>query len=643
MKNGSRILSWRVLFAQTILSVFAYVFMEWLFFATKPSFMDTLPWAQKLELLLLTGLVTLGALLPVLIILRILGWIPGFLKQRQVFLYLGAAIPALVAAALSLLLIDNFTYALFQWGIVTSREYARAVYMVLIFALAAFWYWKMLSNMRLRRSAHSATEKEPPGKARLSAWQHSQGLLALILIAGSACFAVGRITSSAEILRGTTALLENRPHIIILGGDGTVVSNMSLYGYERDTTPNLRQLAETSLLAENNFTNSDHSTGSVFSMLTGKYPAQTRLLYAPNILQGADSVEHLPGILQRAGYTTVQITLPYYLDAYDVNMQEGFDVVNQRLIGPNLLFRIARRINLEDAGYFLLRLSERISDRMLHIFFVRDMPDPYREVIQALDPRTRSLLSDSERVDRLIRLLQQVDTPYFFHIHLLDTHGPRFEPHTQVYSTGETQDQDWMPDFFDDAVLEYDSYVGMILDALEENGLMDHTVLVVYSDHANNWRADDRIPLLFHFPNGEFAGRIPQNTQNLDVAPTLLDYLGMEKPSWMSGQSLIGGELSATRPIFSAGVVGVECLPPDYWCETDTTKETSAFQQFGYIQLIVCQDLYHLSLTDNTLTKTLVRGHTAPCPQADLPDNQEAHQIILDHLFQYGFDISPLE
>jgi len=228
-------------------------------------------------------------------------------------------------------------------------------------------------------------------------------------------------------------------------------------------------------------------------------------------------------------------------------------------------------------------------------------------------------------------------------VHLMNTHGPRFYPAKHVFSAGKVQDQDWMVDFFDDSVLEYDAFIGRVMNVLESDGLMDQTIWIVYSDHANGWRADDRIPLLFRFPDGEFAGRIEDNTQNIDIAPTILDYLGMEIPTWMSGNSLIGPRLSPLRPIISTGVGYILCEPPDWWCEIDASRTSTAFNQFGYIQLVVCQGLYRLELNSNEFNEYLLPGHTSPCSQNHLLTEEEARQIILEHLSTYGFDVSSLE
>jgi hypothetical protein len=339
----------------------------------------------------------------------------------------------------------------------------------------------------------------------------------------------------------------------------------------------------------------------------------------------------------------VEIAFPYYIDAYDVNLQVGFDVVNERSVDQGRFFRYARQFQLGDVAYFIPRLSERILDRLGHIFFIRDMPDPYHYVIQAVDPNIMKQMNDEVRITQLIRQLREAKQPLFVHIHLMYTHGPTFTPRKQVFSAGEEQTRNWMPDFFDDAVLDFDSYVGELLDELTSSGMLDQTVLVVYSDHVHGWQTNARIPLLFRFPNGEFAGRIRNNTQNLDIAPTLLDYLGMEKPGWMPGRSLLAGEPESTRPIISAGVIGLDCPPPDWWCAIDQSLVKPPFYQFGYLQIVICQKLYTLTLSTNQLSESDVSGHTAPCNENTLPNGTQVRRIMLDHLRTYGFDVSSLE
>jgi hypothetical protein len=345
--------------------------------------------------------------------------------------------------------------------------------------------------------------------------------------------------------------------------------------------------------------------------------------------------------LERSGYLTYQITFPYYIDAYDLNMQEGFDEVNGRSIVQSKIFLQARRFHLEEVGYFLPRLYERITSRLLHIFYIHSMPDPYSYVIQAVNPDRQPQLSDQERFRQLTHLLLRSDQPVFVHVHMMGTHGAEFYPRRRVFSAEENQSAEWMPDFYDDAILDFDAYVGELLTALKNNDLMDQTVIVIYSDHADQWRSNDKIPLLFHFSKGEYAGKIKNNTQNLDIAPTLLDYLGLKKPSWMSGQSLLQGEPPILRPILSARYVGEVC--EGWWCTLDSRLVRPPFYQFGSIQLIVCQGMYTLNLNTQILSEAVVDGHTAPCAADQLPTESEERAIIKEHLRTYGFDTSSLK
>ncbi|MEJ2562984.1 MAG: hypothetical protein P8Z42_09865, partial [Anaerolineales bacterium] len=220
MSETDRRFSWRLLFTRTILFAFAYAFMEWLFFATQQSFMDAFSLSMKLGLWLLVGLAATLIVLPLLILLRLLGLIPGFLKRREVFLRLGAAIPAIVGAVLTLLLIDNFTNTVLHFGIVTSRSWLRAGYAVLILLILAFWYLQVIRSIHPQGKAESPG-KNPAGSIRMSAWQGVQCSAAVLILVVSSIVCTTRVAAATHGLGGKTARLERTPHIILLGGDGT--------------------------------------------------------------------------------------------------------------------------------------------------------------------------------------------------------------------------------------------------------------------------------------------------------------------------------------------------------------------------------------------------------------------------------------
>jgi len=108
-----------------------------------------------------------------------------------------------------------------------------------------------------------------------------------------------------------------------------------------------------------------------------------------------------------------------------------------------------------------------------------------------------------------------------------------------------------------------DDGVGKLQDYLAEKGLAENTIVVYTSDQGfflgeHGWydkrfmyEEAFRTPLLVRYPKEIRAGaRIDRLVQNLDLAPTLLDYAGIPAPSSMQGESfrdLVGGKTTEWR------------------------------------------------------------------------------------------------
>ena len=105
----------------------------------------------------------------------------------------------------------------------------------------------------------------------------------------------------------------------------------------------------------------------------------------------------------------------------------------------------------------------------------------------------------------------------------------------------------------------FDTVLGEFLKQLEADGLLDQSVLVVYGDHKawlgdpadferlleryagfppraqgldyRYWQAARRVPLLIRLPHDQSAGRRSITAGHLDIAPTVLDLLGIHDPN----------------------------------------------------------------------------------------------------------------
>ncbi len=623
--------AWNNLFFLTIVAAYFYVFMEWLFFVTKPSFMDLMGWIEKVEILLVTGFIIAMVSGILLLICFGLDFLITRRRRTALLLYVGTLIPATILSVTCLLLVDNFTYTIFKFGIVSTDSILRWAYGMAFIVSFIYLYTRILAASGLRGEIRPHKQV-----SRISSLLMGSLMMvsALPVLADVGVGYFNRLESMG--IQGSPGRIARRPNILLLGSDGLSAENLSAYGYNRDTTPTLRKLAQDSLLAENAFPNAAHSSGSDISILTGKAPTKSRVLYPPDILKGADAYQHLPGILSKMGYSTVELGVTYYVDAYQMNLLDGFDSVNLSTYNENEVVRFARERGGGDTVYFASRLAERVFSRLSHIFFIKKMINPYTIVIQPISKQ-----SDRERLERLEALIRESDRPLFVHIHMMGTHGPRFTPEQQVFSVGEVQDKDWMTDFYDDGILNFDRYVGEILDTLMTTGKLDNTVIIIYSDHAMISEIRHRTPLIMHFPNREYVGRIQNNVENLDIAPTILDYMGLPQPDWMDGRSLLKSNFSEHRLIFSSGIFYAVSIGGGFRA-VDTSRAKPPFYQFGYINMIDCSNWYRLDLIRFTLLSGKIPGHTSPCNEDSMPTLEQAKAEMVKYLADNGFDVSTI-
>ena len=193
-----------------------------------------------------------------------------------------------------------------------------------------------------------------------------------------------------------------------------------------------------------------------------------------------------------------------------------------------------------------------------------------------------------------------------------------------------------MDEFYADAILDYDGYVKALVDYLKEIDEYNNTIIVISTDHGQGWVTDERLPMVIHFPNDEYAGVITENTQNLDVAPTLLDYLGVEEPAWMSGKSLLS-PISNKRLILS-GDTNQMAVMDGFWA-LYATRIKPPFYQFSSITAIQCQNIYEINLKDLTLAQSTVDNYVDPCPESELDSSAEIRAKLGEILQGYGFTL----
>jgi arylsulfatase A-like enzyme len=98
-------------------------------------------------------------------------------------------------------------------------------------------------------------------------------------------------------------------------------------------------------------------------------------------------------------------------------------------------------------------------------------------------------------------------------------------------------------------IVELDQQVGIILDQLELDGLLDSTIVVFYTDHGGPLPRQKRllydsglhVPMIVRFPRRQHAGTIDdQLISFVDLAPTMFSLAGIEPPGYLDGQAFLG-------------------------------------------------------------------------------------------------------
>ena len=586
-------------FNLTILAAYFHALMEWLFFVTQSSSLSTLSLLEKFKVLFSTGGVLAFLLLALLLIL-----ILPSLKWK----FLGYIPAALMLSVTAMVMIDNFSYTVFKFGIVSVVGAWRLIYTV-VFLLIFYWMFRFVQRQKLWKNASLLT-------------------LSLLAISIVGIYSIYRSRSpymSGFVPEAREASTEY-PNIIILGSDGLSASYLSAYGFEGNTTPFISELTKTSLVAENAFPNASSTTGSTTSALTGKMPAAVQVFRYPDILSQEDSFEHMPGILKHMGYKTVQIGTTYYVDAKKLNLLDGFEIVNNVSFENPLLDAIQPLLGNSSSAYFLQTVAERASDRLFHIFFVKEMENPFQQVN---NPKFR--MTDGERVDQIINLLETSDRPVFVFSHFMNTHGPHFSSGDRASTEeSEEEEKEWDVELYKEAIRSFDDNVRELYTYLEESGKLDNTIIVIYTDHGYRYVINQRIPLIIHFPNDEYAGPIKNNVQVIDLPATLLDYIDKDQPEWMTGTSLLQGEPPVMREIISTTAGSPKKIKPPFY-------------QIKSLQFIVCQKWYSWNVQDNEFKTGEVKSHTAKCDPTLLPTDDEVQKKMLEFFKKYKYDTNSIE
>lgn len=283
---------------------------------------------------------------------------------------------------------------------------------------------------------------------------------------------------------------EGRPNIVLIIGDDISIDDHGAYGHPHIRTPNLDALAAAGLRLTNAYLTTPQCSPSRSSIITGRYPHNTG---APELHMG---------------------------------LPEG------QTIFPRLL---------RESGYFTAAMGKW------------HLGEPAKE---AFDLMGDSRPSGAERWVKTLRNRPK-DRPFFMWFASIDAHrdwqpdpdAPPHDPSDAVappYMVDGPETREDLAKYMDE-VQRLDRYVGEVVSELERQGILDQTLLIYMADNGRAFPRDKawlydggiKTPFILHWPRGlKERGMVSDSLISaIDIAPTLLEVVGIQIPDTVQGVS----------------------------------------------------------------------------------------------------------
>ena len=351
-----------------------------------------------------------------------------------------------------------------------------------------------------------------------------------------------------------------KPNILLITMDTVRADHVSAYGYERDTTPNLREFAREATRYERTIATDGFTLPTHASIFTGMYPGWHGATRQPDRSSGAplppDS-RTLAGILRANGYWTAETAANYgYLGNW-TGLTQGFDLSE---------IKMAMHLSDPDRPFYLRELARKILRMAVRTAdfdgYTLRAPDINRNAYAMLEEaRTRQ-------------------KPFFLFLNYMDAHAPYLppQPFRDRFSAGDPdmkpvsaedftairdavnagkrtldeQEKRYLVSQYDAGIACIDFHIKKLLTRLRELGLYDNTLIIITADHGESfgdhglmehafgslYQDEVRVPLLVKYPGRHEAQRSDALVSQVDFLPTVLDVAGIAAPRGLQGRSL---------------------------------------------------------------------------------------------------------
>ena len=383
-------------------------------------------------------------------------------------------------------------------------------------------------------------------------------------------------------------------NIVMIMCDSLRQDHLGCYGNDWIETPNIDRLAGESVVFENAYPEGLPTLPVRTALFTGNYTLTNRF-WQELLPQDVTMAE----ILDELDYKSAMITDTFHLFKPNMNYHRGFH--NFRWIRGQSIDAYAVKPHGKD-------LTQYISPKMRGAWTIR-IVDQYLRNTADRDPNNEeeyfSALVRNESVQWL-KDAHDSCNPFFLYIDFFDPHEPWDAP--PAFATKYTDPSydgpqiinpkigpsDWLTDaelnnckaLYAGEVSFLDKQIGVLLDHIQELGLMDNTIIILLADHGlpmgehgGIMKGVDqlysevlKIPFMIRFPDKEYAGkRIKSIVEIVDILPTLLHFIGHgSEAEYMHGKNLlplIAGECEKLHEYAVSGFFSTDmrCIRNEEW------------------------------------------------------------------------------
>ncbi len=431
-------------------------------------------------------------------------------------------------------------------------------------------------------------ERHPAGARR---WMKRSVpfLLGLVLLAASSILVGDRIKQWREDRRPFPPT--GSPNLLLIVLDTVRADHLSVYGYQRSTTPTLERLAARGIRFDQARAAAPWTLASHASFFTGRWPHELGVQWLAPL---EPKFPMLAEYLGAHGYATAGFVSNAGYCSYETGLDRGFTHYEDYILARAGSIRSAGLVDFAVKTFGKLTLA--FDQGWLHRLRT-DVGDWF------FSPERKS----AEQINRdfldWFAERPQPGRPVFVFLNYLDAHTPyvltpgarhRFGVNPETKAEFRDVLMDWdllhkqkLPprysslarDAYDNCVAYLDEQLGALFGELERRGVLDRSLVVIAADHGEGlgehglfmhgeslYRPEIRVPLLILTPAHRPAGALVRETVSLrDLPATIVDQIGLGNGSPFPGESLArlwAGPATGGTPV-ETGVALSELASPN--------------------------------------------------------------------------------